>query len=353
MVTAAVAGPVRIAPQALTAFATALLARAGFAPAQAAEMADLLVWANWRGIESHGVLRIPRYIEMLQTGEVNAQAQLTMRQSRGAVCVLDADRAPGATAMNRAVQLAAERAAQCGIGWCSVRQMSHAGAIGYFVQQLAAQGKLGIAMTASKPLMAYFGAQGEALSSNPLAIGVPMPPGHDAMILDMSTAAVALGKVLAAKDANRPIPEGWGVDAAGASTTDPAKVVALLPMAGAKGSGLSLMIEVLCSLLVGNPNIAPALSGDGPNGFNGMVLAIEPAAFGDASTFLAQAGALATAIHGLAPAPGHDQVLLPGERGHRVQVERTRLGIPVAAGTQKSLLAQARALGVAPPDGWV
>lgn len=352
MSNAAAAVPARIAPPSLNAFTTAILQRGGFPLAQAAEMAELLVWANWRGIESHGVLRIPRYLEMLQTGEVKADAVLRLRQASGAVCLLDADRAPGATAMNRAVQAAAELARAQGLGWCSVREMSHAGAIGYFVQQLTAQGLLGIAMTASKPLMAYYGAKGEALSSNPLAIGVPAPAGQAPLILDMSTAAVALGKVLAAKDANRAIPEGWAVDASGASTTDPSQVAALLPMAGAKGSGLSLMIEVLCSLLAGNPNIAPALAGGSPNGFNGMVLAINPAAFGDPAAFVANVGALARAIQGLAPAPGHERVLLPGERGDRVQAERSAQGIPVAAGTVKRLLAVAQSLGVAPPAEW-
>ncbi len=155
---------------------------------------------------------------------------------------------------------------------------------------------------------------------------------------------------MAAKDANKPIPIGWGIDADGADTTDPHKVAAVLPMAGAKGSGLSLMIEVLCSLLVNNPSIAPALEGGKSGGFNGTVLAIDPSAFGDAQTFLGHAYALADAIHRLEPAPGFDQVLLPGERGFATERARMADGIPLSAGTVKRLVEAAAAVGAQVPE---
>lgn len=338
-----------ILPDSLQEFAINLLQQAGFTSSQAHEMAELLVWADTRGVGSHGVMRIPRYVEMLQTGEVSAQAELQQVQGKGAVRVLEANKAPGASAMNEAVRVAAQLAEEHGIAWCGVRQMSHAGAIGYFVEQLSRQGKIGIVMTASKPLMGYFGAKGEVLSSNPLAIGVPMPDGQPPIILDMSTASVALGKLMAARQANREIPPGWGVDAEGADTTDPHKVAALLPMAGPKGSGLSLMIEVLCSVLAGNPNIALALAGEQPRGFNGLVLAVDPAAFGDPEVFLANVRALANAIHALDPAPGVESVLLPGERGYVMSLERGQHGIPLAPATTKALLALAAKLGVEIP----
>jgi ureidoglycolate dehydrogenase (NAD+) len=341
-----------ISAETLRDFAAALLAAAGFDGSRSSEMADLLVWANLRGVDSHGVLRIPRYIEMLQTGEVSADGDIIEVSRFGAICILDAGKAPGATAMNRAVDEAASLASTFGLGWCGVRKTSHAGAIGYFVQRLARRGLIGIAMTASKPLMSYYGAKGEALSTNPLAIGVPTKSGEQPLIFDMSTAAVALGKIMAAKDAGRAIPLGWGVDDSGADTTDPHKVAAVLPMAAAKGSGLSLMIEVLCSLLVANPNIAPALTGGRSGGFNGMVLAIDPNAFGDRDRFLEEVSALAATIHGLTPAPGFEKVLLPGERGHETERARSRDGIPVATGTVKRLTEAATALGVAIPEIW-
>ncbi|MFQ3895915.1 dehydrogenase [Sphingobium sp. GW456-12-10-14-TSB1] len=342
-----------IAAQDLNTFAAAILASAGFSRDDAAQMADLLVWANLRGVASHGVLRLPRYVEMLQQGEVLADHDISVVKRFGAVMVLDAGKAPGAAAMNRATTEAANLAQESGIGWCGVRRTSHAGAIGYFVAKLAKLGLVGIAMTASKPLMSYYGAKGEALSTNPLAIGVPSPDGAPPLILDMSTAAVALGKIMAAKDSCQSIPLGWGIDATGADTTDPHKVAAVLPMAGAKGSGLSLMIEILCSVLVGNPNIAPALSGGEGGGFNGMVLAIDPAAFGDAGGFLAEIGNLVNAIHGLDPVAEGGRVLLPGERGHESELLRRDQGVPIPEGTVKRLIALAGQLEVPVPAAFL
>lgn len=330
-------------------FATDLLHKGGFPAADAAQMADLLIWANLRGIDSHGVLRIPRYLEMLSLGLVKADHSIVDAHRFGAICVLDADMAPGAVAMNRAVVEASAIATKVGLGWCSVRRTSHAGAIGYFVEQLAEQGFVGVAMTASKPLMTYYGAKGEALSSNPLAIAVPQADGGAPIILDMSTAAVALGKIMAAKDANKAIPAGWGVDADGADTTDPHRVAAVLPMAGAKGSGLSLMTEVLCSILAGSPSIAPALTGGKGGGFNGMILAIDPRAFESRDSILDDVHSLADAIHHLDPAPGFDRVRLPGERGFETAQSRKAEGIPIAQGTLNRLLESATALGVTSP----
>lgn len=335
----------------LRSFATNLLAQGGFGEELGQEMADLLVWADLRGVSSHGVLRIPRYLEMLELGLVRADGEIAEVQRKGAVCLLDAGKAPGATAMNRAVQEASSLAGKHGLGWCAVRHTSHAGAIGYFTEQLANQGLVGMAMTASKPLMTYHGAKGEVLSTNPISIAVPRADG-DPFILDMSTAAVALGKIMAAKDKGSAIPEGWAVDDTGASTTDPFKVDAVLPMAGAKGSGLSLMIEILVSLLAGNPNIAPSLNGAGGGGFNGMVLAIDPAAFGDADRFLNQASALAAAIGALSPAPGFDKVRLPGQRGYETAGTRREKGIELAAGTRHRLAEAAGKLGVMVPAGF-
>lgn len=329
-------------------FAAALLDRGGFGEVLAGEMAHLLLWANLRGVDSHGVLRIPRYLEMLRAGEVRADARIEQVGGKGAVRVLDADGAPGAAALNRAADEAAAAAQAFGIGWCAVRGTSHAGAVGYFAERLAGKALIGIVMTASRPLMSYHGAKGEALSTNPLAIGVPRPEG-DAIILDMSTAAVALGKIMAAKDAGRPIPIGWGVDADGVDTTDPHRVAAVLPMAGAKGSGLSLMIEILCSVLAGSANIAPALAGDPGGGFNGTVIAVDPAAFGPADAILADVERLARAIQALEPMPGVDRVRLPGQRGYETHRTRAADGIPVAAGTVARLRESARDLGVPIP----
>jgi len=244
---------VAIGAPVLQRFAADLLRTGGFTADQAEQTAAMLVWANLRGADSHGVLRIPRYVEMVQLGLINPSAEPRQVSGKGAVAVLDADRAPGAVAMNLAARTAMQLSDVHGIGWCAVRSISHAGAIGYYARQVAKAGRVAIAMTASKPLMIYHGSRAEGVSTNPIAIAAPTTNPDRPLLLDMSTASVALGKIMAARDAGRAIPAGWGVDENGEETTDPRKVKAVLPMAGPKGSGLSLMIEVLASVLTGNP----------------------------------------------------------------------------------------------------
>ena len=330
-------------------FATDLLRAGGFAADQAEQTAAMLVWANLRGIDSHGVLRIPRYVEMVGLGLINPAAEPRQVSGKGAVAVIDAERAPGAVAMNIAARTAGALADTHGIGWCAVRSISHAGAIGYYVHRVAQAGRVAIAMTASKPLMIYHGSKTEGVSTNPIAIAAPTSNPDRPLLLDMSTASVALGKIMAARDAGQPIPAGWAVDENGENTTDPRKVKAVLPMAGPKGSGLALMIEVLASVLVANPLIAVALTSGGDPGGNGLVAALDPSAFGD--QFLFDVDRLRGAIKNLPPAAGMESVYLPGERGFEEMERRSRAGIPLVRGTLSRLLALATKLNVAVPEG--
>ena len=342
--------PVTVTKAALSTFAADILAGAGVAPEIGEPWAESLVWANLRGVDSHGVIRIPRYVELLGTGAINRAPVIRLERQSGAVSVLECDRAPGSLAMTRAMQEALARAREVHIGWCAARNITHAGAIGYFALQAAEAGMAGIVMTASVPLMAYHGSRKAGLSTNPLAIAVPTQK-HRPFLLDMSTASVPNGKVLDARDRGVEVPIGWGMDAEGRDTTDPNKIATLLPFGGAKGSGLSFMIECLCSIAVGNPRIAPALEGDGANDpfMNGVAMVIDMAAIGDLAAFRREADRLGDVIATLPPAPGVDKVMLPGERGDTILEEREREGIPVPQGTWSRLLATAGKLGVKAP----
>ena len=335
-----------ISAEDLRAFSASLLVAGGFREDHARGTADLLVWANLRGIDSHGVLRIPRYVEMVGQGIIVSDGEPVAVLEFGAIAVLEGAKCPGAVGMSAAAETAARLARVHGVGWCAIRNTSHCGAIGYFTSKLADLGLIGIGMSASKPLMAYHGAKGEALSTNPLSIAIPTRD-RSSFVLDMSTAAVALGKIMAAKDAGCDIPEGWGVDADGRATTDPRSVAAVLPMAGPKGSGLSLMIEMLSSVLPGNPAIAPFLLGRGGGGFNGTIIAVAPEAFGDG--FADDVAEMQAAIHGLEPVEPGERVLLPGERGAARQTRLQTDGIPLADGTAARLRKLAERFGCAVP----
>jgi ureidoglycolate dehydrogenase (NAD+) len=341
---------IRVAPAELQNFAAAILHAAGVERALADEWAKVLVWANLRGHDSHGVLRIPRYLDLLAKEAIKATPNMRIERRAGAIVVLEADRAPGALAMSRAMKEAIGCAREVHIGWCAARNITHAGAIGYFALQAAEAGMAGIVMAASGPMMAYHGARVSGVSTNPLAIAVPGKPRP--LLLDMSTATVAMGKVLDARDKGAAIPRGWGIDGEGRDTTDPQKIATLLPLGGPKGSGLSLMIECLASLAVGNPLIAQALSNKNPGDspvLNGVAIALDLAVLGDADAFAEELERLGEAIHGLPRADGVDRILLPGERGDRIRQERESAGIPIPKGTWSRLLAAATKVGVKAP----
>jgi ureidoglycolate dehydrogenase (NAD+) len=349
---AEIAAGIRIQSSTLARFVTALLEGAGVARPLACEWTASLVWANLRGVDSHGVLRVPRYIELLKRKTINPSPSMKVERRAGAITVLEADRAPGAIAMARAMAEAIGCARETHIGWCAARNITHAGAVGYFALQAAQAGMAGIVMTASGPLMAYHGARVSGVSTNPLAIAFPAgrrPP----YLIDMSTSTVAMGKLMSARDAGRDVPLGWGIDAQGHDTTDSAKVATLLPMAGPKGSGLSFMIECLCSLTVHNPIVASALEAGGfldDPFLNGVAMAIDLAVFGDVESIRAQADRLGDAIVALPTAAGVDRIFLPGERGDIVLQDREQNGIPLPRGTWARLLACAKDLGITPPQ---
>jgi len=146
-----------IASADLQRFASHLFVAAGVAPAMADEWAKSLVWANLRGVDSHGVLRIPGYIERLKRKDINPAPNMRVEKRAGAIAVLEADRAPGAVAMTAAMAEAIARAREAHVGWCAARNITHAGAVGYFALQAANEGMAGIVMSASGPLMAYRG----------------------------------------------------------------------------------------------------------------------------------------------------------------------------------------------------
>lgn len=337
----------RFRPEDLKGYAEALLGAAGYAPEHAERTADILVWANARGAESHGVLRIPRYAEMVETGLIDPKAVPSVVSREGAIAVVEAARAPGPAGMVAAMDTAIDIAAGAGIGWCSARNITHAGAVGYFALRAAERGFLGIVMTASGPLMAYHGARVAGLSTNPIAVAVPTRDVP--LLLDMSTSTVALGKILHAKDTGTPIPEGWAIDAEGAPATDPQKASVLTPLGGPKGSGLSLMIEVLASVLVSNPAISSALSGQ-KGAMNGAALALKIGAFTAPDVFASQITELAHGLKALPKAPGTDEILMPGERGFRLSADRLAKGIPIAKGTLDRLAAMGERFGVAAPS---
>lgn len=343
--------PKRIAAADLGEFVAAILAAAGVEPAMAKEWAAALVWANLRGVDTHGVMRLPRYVDLLAKGQIKARPAMRVDTRGAALSVLEADLAPGPVGMARAMDAAIASARAAGVGWCAARNITHAGAIGYTALRAAEAGMAGIVMTASGPLMAYHGARVAGVSTNPLAIAFPGKT-RAPILFDMATSSISNGRFITAKEAGTPLPTGAAIDATGHETTDPRQALTLTPVGGPKGSGLSLLIECLTSVTLGNPIIAAALASGGTLDapyLNGAAIALDLAAFGNPDAIRAEADRLGDAILALPRADGVEQLYLPGGRGDASRAERERTGIAIAAGTWSRLTATARTLGVAVP----
>jgi ureidoglycolate dehydrogenase (NAD+) len=341
----------KFAKQDLQNFTQDVFIKLGLSAVHAKIWARVLVWANLRGVDSHGLLRIPTYVAALAEGSINPAPKIIIDPLKGAIAKLDADGGPGPVAMCLAMETAISKAKQFNLGWCAVNNMTHAGAVGYFALLAAKEGFAGIVMTASQPMMAYAGSTSSAVSSNPVAIAVP-GQDHPPLLLDMSTSTVGMGKVYQAQDSGQAIPDNWGFDRNGQPTTNPNDVTVLSPLGGAKGSGLSLMIECLTSLAVNNPLIEPVLrQGHLLNGrpINGMAMVVDVGMLGDITTYRTEVDALSKEIRKLPKAEGVDKIYAPGERGDEIKAEREANGIPLPQGTLDRLQLVAEKLAIEMP----
>ena len=343
---------VTIAESVLQEFAEKLFEAKGVASEDAALIARVLVWSNLRGVDSHGVLRIPGYLARLDNGLNNPRPDMRVTIETPAASVLEADRAFGQVALGRAMTLAIEKATDAGVGLCLIRRTTHMGAIGYFALEAASKGMVGIVIASSRPNMVYPGARAAGLATSPIAIAVP-GAAHAPLMLDMATATASLGKIALARDSGTPLGEGWAVDADGNPTTDATRAAIPTPLGGYKGGGLSLMFECLTSLMVANPLISPFLEG-APDGRahmqNGLAIALDIGRFTNADAYAHEIDRLAEALKTLPRADGVDEIMVPGERGDRVLRDRVLCGIPLPARTWSRLKEAAASLGVPVPS---
>ncbi|MBL7497562.1 Ldh family oxidoreductase [Frankia sp. CNm7] len=316
-------------------------------------VADVLVWANLRGVDSHGVSRVPRYLELFEKGEANPRPAIAVDELRSAVAVVDADAAPGPVALALAMDQAVSMARSAGVAWVSVRGTVHTGAIGYYTECAARYGMAGLGIVAGVPNMAYPGGTGAGVATSPLSVAIPAGR-HPTVLLDMATAVIALGRIAQHKAAGMPLPEGAALTKDGRPTTDPAQAVIPLPVGGAKGAGMSLVFEMLASGLTANP-IVSAFHGGTPQGRrhrqNAVVLAVDVAAFLPVEQFRGIVDATVDAVKAL-PADDPDrELLVPGERGARTYAERLTNGVPLPKPLVAKLVAHAAALGAPIPEG--
>jgi ureidoglycolate dehydrogenase (NAD+) len=333
-------------------FTKEIFIQVGLTPEEAEIEADVLVWANLRGVDSHGVRAVPRYVRGAQAGHIKLKAEVQLVKETAAVLFIDADHAFGPVATVHAMEQVIHKARTAGIAWALLRDITHQGAIGYYALMAAKQEMVGMAWVCNPPNMAPFGAQAGGVHNSPIAIAAPATK-HPPLVLDMATSIAAFGKVAVAADKGEPIPATWALDRDGNPTTDPRQAAVLNPFGGYKGSGLALMFECLSSLMVGNPLLLPRLMGldkqPVPGTQNGVLAAMHIGAFTDVEAYKENIDGLIDAIKALPKAPGVDEIFVPGEPEERVREQRLREGIPLPAPVVASLLEIAAELQVVPP----
>lgn len=324
---------VKVAPARLAALVRDAFVKHGMSAEHARLVADALVWAELRGMDTHGVMRAPRYIEFIRKGDLNPRPAIRTIVDTPAAVVLDCDRAAGAVAMMQAVRAACDKAREAGAGLALAKATTHTGALGYYTQHAARDGYAAIALAASVPLMAYHGTRAAAVGTAPVSIAVPGE--SDPLALDMASSLISMGALMRARASGAAIAQGAALAADGTPTTDSRQAAIPLPLGGPKGSGLALMVECLASLLTGNPILAEALAGRGRHKQNGLVIALDVQRFIPLADFRREVRRLTAALRQL---PRDGEILMPGERGAR-NAARNRAALEIDAEVYAELTA--------------
>jgi len=330
-------------------FIREILIKHGASEGDAEIVAQGLVWANLRGSDGHGVSRLPRYVKLLERGEIEAKAQPRLVHDRAATFIMDGGHGFGPVAVMQAAARAVERAKQTGVCFALIRHTTHTGATGRYAQWIAERDCAAVLMGAGPTLMTYHGARVASMATSPIAIAVPS--GNGAIALDMATSTISNGKILQARATGAALPPGTVLTAAGEPTADARQAEILLPLGGPKGSGLAFMFEMLASVLAAAPIQAPALGPQKRTRHTGntAMLAIDIETFRPLIDFKTDADALAAVVKALPRQTGFDEILLPGERGSRTETMRRKTGIPIPAKLWEELAILAKENGVKLP----
>ena len=343
----------RVNAQTLEAYARTVLRAAGLPEAGADTVAWALIQANLEGVDSHGVSRLAMYTRRARAGLANPRPALRWSQPAPGIKMLDADNALGPVAAVAAMDAAVLLAREQGIGMVTVAHTNHAAALSAYVERAAAAGCIAMMACNTPKAMAPWGGREAFLGTNPLAFAAPAGDDAAPVVVDMATTVVARGNIIMAARQGESIPANWALDAEGRPTTDATAALAgaVLPMAGAKGYALALMIEILAAVISGSswgPQVrSPYEDSSAPTDSGLWVMAFNVAALAPASLYERRIGGLLDALRASPAAPGQE-VRIPGERRAHIRQERLALGIPLDAATRAELDTLAAESGVPP-----
>jgi len=347
--------PTILAPD-LEDFANSLLAAAGATEFEAERVAESLVDSNLRGYESHGVMRIPYYVDQIAKGEISPNVDLTILDESPAKVVADGNWGFGQVQAQRLTHMLIEKAKATGVAVGTLKHSSHVGRLGEYGEMCTAVGLVAILMANTHGVarrVAPPGGKAPRLGTNPLAMAVPH--ADEPLVLDFSTSATAEGKVRVQKIAKQSCPDGWLLDNEGCPTCDPETLYAtppgtILPMGGSqpyKGFGLALMVDIFSGALSGGRTARETPLN--PNGNCLFMLVIDPEHFGGAHHFAAEVDQLTDFVKNCPRTAGCEEILLPGDPERRLVARNTEAGITLDAENWAALTRLAEKLNVAAP----
>ena len=327
----------RVDEEALIDYTAAILRGAGMTTEGARTAAVVLVTSDARGIESHGVARLPQYVKLIDAGVLDPAAVPEVERESASAALIDGHNGMGQVVGAMAMRLAIAKAQAHDVGVVTARNSNHYGIAGYYAMLALEHNLIGISLTNSSPLVAPTGGRRPMVGTNPIAVAIPSGDGQP-FVLDMATSTVPVGRLEVYARKGLPLEPGWAVDAAGNPTLDAAagRGGALLPLGGAaqtggyKGYGLGVLVDLLTGVLAGGlygAMIGGLWDATAPSDLGHFFLALNPAAFGSIDGFHQR---VQNVLHGLKAsehAPGVDEILIAGEQEQRAHEDARRHGV--------------------------
>ncbi|XDG08403.1 hypothetical protein ABKA04_008018 [Annulohypoxylon sp. FPYF3050] len=333
-------------------FIEAVLTGNGVPAANAATVAKCLVAADLRGVDTHGINRIPSYMARIRAGVLDATATPSLTKITPVVAQVDGRNGFGFLSAAMGMKEACSMAREFGIGMVSVKHSNHFGMSAWIVQQAIDEGMMSLVFTNSSPALPVFGGKSKLMGVSPIACGAPGGK-EKPFILDMAPSVAARGKIYKAKRRGEKIPLDWALDAEGRPTDDPTAALGgvMLPMGGPKGSALAIMMDVFSGVLSGS-EFAGGVTGpydpSKPSDVGHFLVAIKPDLFMSLDDFRKRMDFLYQKVVGSDKAAGVERIYFPGEIEQITQEEREKAGIPLVKAEVDALNEEAKKVGKSP-----
>jgi len=326
-------------------FVEGVLQGNGVSPENAAIIADCLVQADMRGVDTHGINRIPSYMARVAQGVLDAKVVPELKKVTPVVASVDGHNGFGFFAAHTGMACAISMAQEFGIGMVSIKHSNHFGMSAWIVQQAIDAGMMSLVFTNSSPALPVWGGKEKLMGVSPIACGAPAGKERS-FILDMAPSVAARGKIYKAQRRGEKIPLDWALDAEGKQTDDPNEALkgVMLPMGGPKGSALAIMMDVFSGVLSGSAfagNVVNPYDPSRPANVGHFIVAIKPDLFMSLEDFKKRMDYLHQRVVGSEKAAGVDRIYFPGEIEQIRQEERMKTGIPLVEAEIRALNAEA------------